>query len=349
MEVSADEVEFRKAVHGDIPKLKELINKRWDRKVSEKELENRIEHGIEFVAVHKPTGRVVGQMSGIVTRDFKPSWLEHIGLGDVQKRADKNGRILTLYQLTVDPEVRVKNLRVAEELRNRHLEHAKTLGKTLGDTVQKGFSRVLSRFVKQRLVEIRTHSPIQDLNEMLFKNEKFKSYVEGKFKVRLESEGDFFKLPPKIQEGIALARLHYTEPSFDKGEVEVEEIDGGVFANVRHENKGEQERLVKAMTRFHELTKHLGGGFKPAVRLLKASMDDRPDSFERFKKENRVLIKKMFKGRAFGIEDYFELLGRKPESTLRFHAGGGARIDRVYAGGSEEKHRSLGVAVSYKY
>ena len=185
---------------------------------------------------------------------------------------------------------------------------------------------------------------------MLFKNERFRGYVESKFKVKLKSEGDFFNLPAKVQEKIALERLHYTEPLFKKDEVEIEEIDGGVFANVRHENKNEQEKLVKALMRFHDITKHLNEGFKPAIKLLKASIDDRPDAFERFKKENKNLIKKINGKKAgFGIEDYFKLLERKPESTLRFHASGGARIDKIMPGGSEEKHRSLGVAVSYKY
>ena len=81
---------------------------------------------------------------------------------------------------------------------------------------------------------------------------------------------------------------------------------------------------------------------------MEAALDDRPDAFYRFKKENKDLIKKLYKGE-FGIEDYILLTQRKAEPTLRFHASGGARIDKVIPGGSEEKRRSLGVAVSYLY
>jgi hypothetical protein len=329
IKIKKEEVEFRKAEEGDIPSLMELINKRWDRKVSEQELSNRIKHGVEFVSAHKPTGKVIGQMSGIITKDFKPSWVEHIGGGDIQKRSDKNGRIFTLYQLTVDPEVRVEGARISEELRNHHLNHIQSHAQTLD--VKTGFSKILGKFISKKF-EVRTHSPIQDLNEMLFKNEKFKNHVQNKLKVRLNDESDFFKLPGKTQKLIALERLYYTEPLINKSEVKDEK---------------QNEKLSNLQKRLLEKTKdHF-----QTLRIMEAALDDRPDAFDRFKKENKDLIKKLKKiyNGKFGIEEFIDLTQRKAEPTLRFHASGGARIDKVIPNGSEEKTRSLGVAVSYLY
>jgi hypothetical protein len=324
IKIKKEEVEFRRAEEKDIPSLMELINKRWDRKVSEQELLNRIKHGVEFVSVHKPTGRVIGQMSGIITRDFKKSWVEHIGGGEIQKRSSKKGRIFTLYQLTVDPEVRVEGVKISDELRTKHLNHIQNIE----DTFQNGFLKILNKFIKKKF-EIRTHSPIQDLNEMLFKNEKFKNYIQSKFKVKLNNESDFFKLPGKTQKLIALERLYYTEPLIDKSEVKDEK---------------QNEKLSNLQKRLLEKT----NDHFQTLRIMEAALDDRPDAFYRFKKENKDLIKKLYKGE-FGIEDYILLTQRKAESTLRFHVGGGARIDKIIPGGSEEKRRSLGVAVSYLY
>ncbi len=320
------DVEFRKAGENDIPSLIELINKRWDRKVSEEELNNRIKHGVEFVSVHKPTGRVIGQMSGIITKDFKPSWLEHIGGGDIQKRSNSKGRVLTLYQLTVNPDVRVEGARISDELRNHHLNHIHSHVQTLD--VKSGFLKILGGFVRRKF-EIRTHSPIQDLSEMIFKNEKFRRHLHDKFKLRLNDESDFFKLPAKTQRVIALERLNYTEPFIDKSEVGDER---------------QNEKIMALQKRLFDRTKDHFQTF----RIMEASLDDRPDAFERFKKEGRDIIKKLYKKR-FGIEEFIDLTQRKAESTLRFHVGGGARIDRIIPGGSEEKHRSLGIAVSYRY
>ncbi len=346
MEISASDIRFRKAEEKDIEGIKKLINSRWDRKVDEKELKNRVNDGIEFVAVlNQREGKqekVIGQMSGIITKDFKPSWSEHIGYGNIKERMDKKGDKLTLYQLTVDPDVKVKDVRIAHELRKQHLDHAKTIG----ETVVNGFSAFMGRY---KGLEIRTHSPIQDLNKMLFKNAEFKSYIEEKFNVKLKDEKSFLRLPKKTQERIAMERLYHTESLFKKSDMDIKRDKNGEIISATHKNEKENEKLTKKLSEFQELTKNMIDGEKLKWRLLQGSIDNKPGAFQRFKNKNRSLIKKLYKGRKFGIEEYFQLLGRKPEDTLRFHVSGGARIDKIYAGGSEEKHRGLGIAVSYVY
>lgn len=65
--------------------------------------------------------------------------------------------------------------------------------------------------IRAKLLQARTHSPIQDLKQVLFNNTRFKEHVMRKFNLKkLDLPEDFYALPERLRKEIAVERLKYT-------------------------------------------------------------------------------------------------------------------------------------------
>jgi len=349
--INEADVEIRKAKPEDAPKIQQLIAARWDRKPTVEEIDKRIKHGLEYVAEHKPSGEVLAQMSAVITNNFKESWKEHVGHDpktgalDPSKRFKPNGRIVTFYQLTANPGYKVlsegkKEVSVPDKLRKVYVKTVEQLFEPIL-TGKKSFG-----WFRRKSVEVRTHSPIQDFQKVLFNNHMFNKHVREKFGIKkLETPADFYSLKDWLRRKIAEERLKFTEPGKGKPlEHFVEkcknnpELSRSVRVYFLEKLSGNDER---AMQEYEKYMNALG------KMLYNEHRKSGPGTFDRFLAKKARFLVPVGEKKFFGIEDYFDWTERRGEATHLFHRGGGARAELIFPGSEEE--RSLKMGVSYRY